>query len=159
MRIGPTHVPVMPEARPCIPALARLYRPLEPLAWLLVRVAAGAMLIPHGAQKLFGLWGGDMAGTIAGFARLGLAPAFAWYIGSLEFIGGILLVLGLFTRPAAVLVAGFMAVAVFHVHWPNGFFWTKAGFEYPLMWMMLALALAIRGAGPYSLDARIGREV
>jgi putative oxidoreductase len=151
----------MPEARPYIPALARLYRPLEPLAWLLVRLAAGAMLIPHGAQKLFGLWGGDMAKTIAGFAKLGLEPAsvFAWYIGSLEFFGGILLVLGLFTRPVAVLVAGFMAVAVVHVHWGNGFFWTKAGFEYPLMWMILALALAIRGAGPHSLDSRIGREV
>lgn len=151
----------MPEARPYIPALARLYRPLEPLAWLLVRVATGAMLIPHGTQKLFGLWGGDIAKTMAGFAQLGLEPAsfFAWYIGCLEFFGGILLVLGLLTRPVAVLVAGFMAVAVIHVHWPNGFFWTKGGFEYPLMWMLLALALVIRGAGPLSLDARIGREV
>ena len=151
----------MPEARPYIPALARLYRPLEPLAWLLVRVATGAMLIPHGAQKLFGLWGGDMDKTIAGFAKMGLEPAafFAWYIGCLEFFGGSLLVLGLLTRPVAVLGAGFMAVAVVHVHWANGFFWTKGGFEYPLMWMMLALALAIRGAGAYSLDARIGREV
>lgn len=154
-------MPAMPEPTPYIPALARLYRPLQCLAWPLVRVATGAMLVPHGAQKLFGLWGGDMAKTIAGFAKLGMEPAavLAWYIGSLEFFGGLLLVLGLFTRPVAVLVAGFMAVAVVQVHWPNGFFWTKAGFEYPLMWMLLALAIAIRGAGPLSLDRKIGREL
>lgn len=151
----------MPEPRPYLPALARLYRPLDVLAWPLVRLAAGAMLIPHGAQKLFGLWGGDIAKTIAGFAQLGLEPAglLAWYIGCLEFFGGILLVIGLFTRPVAVLVAGFMAMAAFYVHWANGFFWTKAGFEYPLMWMLLAIAIAIRGAGPLSVDAKIGREV
>lgn len=151
----------MSEPAPYFPALARLYRPLDRWAWPLVRIAAGAMLIPHGAQKLFGVWGGDMARTIAAFAQLGLEPAavLAWFIGCLEFVGGILLVVGLLTRPVAVLVAGFMAVAVFHVHWPNGFFWTKGGFEYPLMWMLLALAIAIRGGGPLSVDARIGREV
>lgn len=149
----------MPQ--PLIPALARLYRPLEVLAWPMVRVVTGANLMPHGAQKLFGLWGGDMDKTIAGFSAMGLEPAhvLAWYIGCLEFFGGLLLVVGLLTRPVAVLVAGFMATAAFHVHWDNGFFWTKGGLEYPLMWMVLALALALRGAGPLSVDSRLGREM
>lgn len=143
--------------RPYIPALAHLYRPLEPLAWTIVRVAAGVMLIPHGWQKL----SGDMNAVAINFAKAGLEPALAlaWYIACLEFFGGLLLVIGFLTRPVAVLVAGFMAVAVFHVHWGNGFFWTQKGYEYPLMWGLLALALAIRGAGPVSVDAWIGREV
>jgi putative oxidoreductase len=143
--------------RPYIPVLAHLYRPLEPLAWLIVRVATGAMLMPHGWQKL----SGDMNAVAIGFAKAGMEPALAlaWYIALLEFVGGGLLVIGFLTRPVAVLVLGFMAVAAFVVHWPNGFFWTQKGYEYPLMWGLLALALAIRGAGPISVDAAIGREV
>lgn len=143
--------------RPYIPALRNIYAPLDWLAWPVVRITVGALLIPHGWGKL----SGDMAAVAAGFAKMGLEPAgfFAWFVASLEFFGGILLVLGLFTRPVAVLVAGFMAVAVFVVHWPNGFMWTNKGYEYPLMWMLMALAVAIKGAGPLSLDRRIGREV
>lgn len=145
------------EPRPYIPALRRLYAPLDQLAWPIVRVTTGALLIPHGWGKL----SGDMTQVAAGFAKAGLEPAlfWAWYIACLEFFGGILLVLGLFTRPVAVLVVGFMAVAAFYVHWPNGFMWTARGFEYPLMWGLMALAVAIKGGGPLSLDRRIGREI
>jgi len=143
--------------RPYFPALVPLYRPLEPYAWPIVRIAAGALLMPHGWQKL----SGDMAVVAVNFAKAGLEPAYAlaWYIACLEFFGGLLLAIGLLTRPVAVLVLAFMAMAVFQVHWPNGFFWTAKGYEYPLMWGLLALALAIRGAGPLSVDAWIGREV
>lgn len=143
--------------RPYIPALATLYRPLEELAWPLVRITTGALLMPHGWQKL----SGDMAVVAMGFAKAGLEPALllAWYIACLELFGGLLLAIGFLTRPVALLVVGFMAVAVVHVHWPNGYFWTVRGYEYPLMWGLMALAIAIRGAGPLSVDALIGREV
>ena len=66
--------------------------------------------------------------------------------------------LGLFTRPAAAAIAVFMANAVLF-HLPNGFFWSKGGFEYPLLWGIVALSFAIRGGGRYSLDAKLGREM
>ena len=56
------------------------------------------------------------------------------------------------------MVVGFMAVAAFYVHWGNGFFWNKGGYEYPLMWGILALMILIRGAGAYSVDRKLGRE-
>jgi putative oxidoreductase len=83
----------------------------------------------------------------------------AVYITLLEFVGGLMLACGLFTRVVAVLAAGFMAVAVVQVHWPNGFFWIAKGYEYPLFWGLVCIALAIRGGGAQSLDAKIGREV
>jgi putative oxidoreductase len=139
-----------------VPALGALWKKLEWLSWPIVRIAAGALLIPHGAQKLFG----GLARTAEGFGKMGLEPAFplALYIASLEFFGGILLTIGLFTRPVALLLAGFMAVAVFKAHWANGFFWTKGGYEYPLMWLLLAVALLLRGGGPLSLDRKLAKE-
>ena len=80
------------------------------------------------------------------------------YIALLVRVGGVLLALGLFTRAVAVLVVGFMAVAAFHVHFGNGFLWTAKGFEYPLFWGLVCVAIAIRGGGPMSLDAKWGRE-
>ena len=141
-----------------IPALGGLYERLEPYTWPLVRMTAGLMLVPHGWMKLIG---GGLEGTARFMAQIGLEPAYplALYIALLELVGGVLLALGLFTRPIAVLVVGFMAVAVFYVHGANGFLWIKGGFEYPLFWGLLALAIAVRGGGPMSLDARMKRQV
>ena len=66
---------------------------------------------------------------------------------------------GLLTRPIAALVAAVMAGAILTVHLPAGYFWTDGGYEYPLMWALLALAFVIRGGGRFSLDALIGREI
>lgn len=111
-----------------LPALARLYSSLDPLAWPIVRIAAGALLIPHGTVKLFGI-GTSVSGLAEGLAQMGFEPAYplALFVACLEFFGGILLVIGLLTRPIALLVAGFMAVAAFFVHAANGYFWTMAG--------------------------------
>lgn len=79
--------------------------------------------------------------------------------GVIEFFGGALLAVGLATRAAAALVVGMMAVAILHVHLANGYFWTDRGYEYPLMWGVLALSFVFRGGGRYSLDAAIGREL
>ena len=148
-------------AKPLVPALARVTEALAPYAEPLVRVAAGLLLVPHGAQKLFGWFGGSgIAGTEQFFvSKLGLPPSIAVLAGLVEFGGGLLLALGLVTRVAAALVVGLMTVAVIRVHLPNGFFWTKGGYEYPLLWGILALSFAIRGGGRFSLDALIGREI
>lgn len=142
-----------------LPALARLYSSLGPLAWPIVRIAAGALLIPHGAVKLFGI-GASVSGLAEGLTQMGLEPAYplALFVACLEFFGGILLVIGFLTRPVALLLAGFMAVAAFFVHAANGYFWTNGGFEYPLMWLLLSLAILIRGGGEFSVDRALGRE-
>lgn len=145
------------RARLLIPALAPVYDRLEPLAWTLVRLAAGAALIPHGWGKILA---GGLPGTAKGFAALGLEPAWplALYIGLLELVGGTLLAVGLLTRLWAIQVAGFMAVATFHVHWPNGYGWTNQGWEYPAFWMVVALAILIRGGGRWSADRLLLRR-
>lgn len=147
--------------RRIVPWLGRLYDALSPLALPMIRVTAGLLLLPHGAQKLFGWFGGKgLEGTAQYFATQGFEPGYFWalLVALTEFVGGSLLALGLLTRPVAAMIAGFMAVAVFQQHWPNGFFWTNKGFEYPLLWGVVALAFVLLGGGRYSLDALIGRE-
>jgi putative oxidoreductase len=116
--------------------------------------------MPHGTQKLFGWFGGyGLAATGEFFAtKLGLHPGLplAALTGSVELFGGLALVLGLLTRPTALAVAILMAVAVLTVHLPNGYFWMTGGYEYPLMWGLIAVAILLRGGGRYSLDARLG---
>ena len=77
-------------------------------------------------------------------------------MGLIEFFGGILLALGLATRPIALLAAGLLGVAALKVHLGAGFFWTDGGFEYPVMWAILALTFVVRGGGRYSLDRHFG---
>lgn len=146
--------------KPILPAFAPLTAALAPLGEPLIRITAGLLLVPHGAQKLFGWFGGyGLEATGQFFAsKLGLPPSFALLAGLIEFFGGLMLAAGLLTRPVAALVAGVMAYAAFGVHLGNGFFWTSGGYEYPLMWGLVALAFVFRGGGQYSVDALIGRE-
>lgn len=148
------------SATPLIPPFARVADLLSPFATPLLRVTAGLLLMPHGAQKLFGWFGGyglDATGQFFA-AKLGLPASFALLAGLIEFAGGLALALGFLTRPVAALVAGVMAVAVVQVHLPAGFFWTSGGFEYPLLWGVVALFFVVRGGGRLSVDALIGRE-
>ena len=149
------------QAKPLIPAVAPLLNALSPLAEPLVRATAGLMLVPHGAQKLFG-WFGEYGVEATGqffAAKLGLPASFALLAGLIEFVGGICLAIGLGTRVAAGLIAGMMAVAIVSVHIPAGYFWMTGGYEYPLMWGLVAFAFVLRGSGRYSVDALIGREI
>jgi putative oxidoreductase len=151
----------MERPRYVVPALGSVYTALETYSWPLVRAATGLFFLPHGMQKLFGAWGGDIARTAEGFAKQGLSPALFWayYIGVLEFFGGLCLIVGLVTRPVAALFAGFMFVAAFHVHMPTGWFWTGRGLELPFYLLLISLAILIRGGGPLSIDRALGREL
>lgn len=150
-----------PTAKPIVPAFGAISEALSPLAEPMVRVVAGLLLMPHGAQKLFGWFGGYGVEATGQFfaAKLGLPASLALVAGLIEFFGGLLLAAGLATRPVAALVFALMAVAVVEVHLSIGFFWTSGGFEYPLLWGIVALSFAVRGGGRYSVDALIGREI
>ena len=151
-----TSQPAQPgEPRPLIPALARFYPAAADLAWALVRVTAGLMLIPHGWPKL-------MTGPAAVGARVsqGMEPAIFWgaLIILLETVGGLLIAVGLFTRiVAALLFVEFLVI--WKVHWPRGWSASAGGLEFVIMWGLLFLAIMLRGGGPYSLDRKLGSEV
>lgn len=155
-----SHPNALPIA-PVIPALAPITRALSPYAEPMVRAAAGLFLMPHGMQKLFSWFGGyGLEATGQFFAtKLGLPASLALVAGLIEVFGGLALAFGLFTRVAAALVFGMMAVAVVQVHLAAGFFWTDGGYEYPLMWAIVALAFVVRGGGRCSIDSLIGREI
>ncbi len=152
---------IQTSTKPIVPAFEAITDALSPFAEPLVRVAAGLMLMPHGAQKLFGWFGGYGVDATGQFfaTKLGLPASLALVAGLIEFFGGFMLAVGFLTRPVAALVFGMMAVAVVQVHLPAGYFWTNGGFEYPLLWGIVALSFAIRGGGRHSVDALIGREI
>ncbi len=144
-----------------VPALGGFYGAVSGLGYPLIRCFTGLILMPHGAQKLFGWFGGrGIEGTAAGLAKMGLEPALplAYVLGSTEFFGGLLVAIGLLTRPAAIGIVTIMAVAISEVHLKNGFFWGSGGFEYPLLWGIVALAIVFCGGGALSVDRKIGRE-
>lgn len=152
-----THETAAP--RLMIPGLAGLYESLAPYSYSFMRFCVGAMLVPHGYVKLFH---GGAAGLASGFfVKWGMPAPMAWayWIAMLEFVGGILLAVGFLTRPVALLIAIEMAVAVVAVHLPNGFFWSARGYEFPLLWGLLALAIAFRGGDRLSVDRAIGSEI
>ena len=150
------------DNRLVVPLAGGIYTMGKPLAYPMIRITAGLFMVPHGCQKLFGWFGGrGLDGTAQAFDRfLGLSPGWFWATaaGTVEVVGGILLVVGLLTRPAALAGLVLMLVAVFHVHFGNGYFWTKRGYEYPLMWAILMLAIFFRGSGRASIDGLIGKE-
>ena len=122
---------------------------------LLIRVVLGGTMAAHGAQKLFGWFGGHgLAGTSGWLDTMGFKPArlHAAVVGLAEFGGGGLLVLGLLTPLGAAAVAGVMFVAIATVHWRNGFFNTGGGYEFNLLIAATAIALAITGPGEISID-------
>jgi putative oxidoreductase len=150
-----------PSPRYVFPFFGRIWDTLRPCAWPLIRFFAGIMLVPHGAQKLFGAFGGPgLLDTSYGFARWGIEPALplALAAGCVEFFGGFLVAIGLLTRPAAFCCFILLMVAVVQVHLPNGFFASRGGYEYPLLWAIVMLGATIRGGGPLSVDKALGRE-
>ena len=147
---------VQRTSRRIIKALDPMYDALEPLSYPLIRFVAGAMMVPHGYAKVFG----GIEGTTKFFASVGLEPALtlAWYVGLLELVGGVCVAFGFLTRFMSAQLVGLLAVATFYIHLPGGFLWVKGGFEYPLFWMVIMIAITIQGGGKLSVDNLMAKE-
>jgi putative oxidoreductase len=127
----------------------------DSLAPLALRLAGGAIFVAHGAQKLFGAFGGyGLEGTGQFFDSVGLSPGYlmALLAGVVEFFGGLALIVGLLVRPAAAALALAMLIAVFAVHFSKGFFLDKGGYEYALAMLAVSVSLVFSGGGRISLD-------
>ena len=127
-----------------------------------LRLGAGVIFAAHGAQKLFGWFGGyGLEGTAGWMASIGLEPGMlmAALAGGAEFFGGLLLIAGLLVRPAALVLAGTMAVAIATVHLANGLFMANNGYEFGLALLAISLGLLVRGAGSFSLDNALAGRV
>lgn len=148
--------------------LRKLFITEDSWAMLVLRLALGIVFLAHGSQKVLGLFGGPgLSGTFRVFAGMGIPPFFAALDIAAEFLGGLFLILGFLTRISAFGIAVVMVVAVYMVHWRNGFFmnWAglmpagKEGFEYHILAFGAAIALAIKGAGRFSLDRMAAKKL
>ncbi|SEL39710.1 putative oxidoreductase [Colwellia chukchiensis] len=129
---------------------------------LALRIPVAIIFIAHGAQKLFGAFGGyGLEGTGQWMESIGLAPGFlmALMAGSAEFFGGLLLLAGLLTRPAAIALVGTMVVAIFAVHFENGLFMSNNGYEFGLALLAASVSLAFSGAGKLAIDNVINAKL
>jgi putative oxidoreductase len=134
----------------------------------ILRVGVAIVFAAHGAQKLFGAFGGaGLSGTAAYFSSLGLEPAFPLAVASglVEFGCGLLVLAGAWTRWAAIPLALNMAVAIWKAHLPHGFFlnWTLApglghGYEYAIVMLAACVCLALEGGGELSVDQLLHRN-
>jgi putative oxidoreductase len=123
----------------------------QPYAHALLRLVAAFCFLLHGCQKLLGLFGG-MHGASVKF------PSELWFAGVIELVGGLLIFMGLFTRPVAFLLCGEMAVAYFTAHFPHGFWPVKNGGEPAVLYCFIFLFLCAAGAGPLSLDQSVRKK-
>ena len=134
---------------------------LQRLAILILRLFLGVAFVMHGAQKVFGAFGGPgIAGVTGMLSKMGMEPSqiLAWVLSITEFGGGLCVLLGFLTRFWAAGLVIDMAVAVFKVHLANGFFASRNGFELPLALGVMALVILLTGSGSLSVDRATGIE-
>jgi putative oxidoreductase len=132
------------------------------LALFALRLVVGLLFVGHGAQKLFGVFGGGgLESTTGMFDNIGLRPGWlhARAAGTAEFLGGLLIALGLFTPFAAAALIGVMVAVIITVHGPNGVWNTNKGYEFNLVLIAAGFALAGIGAGAWSLDNAFGFDL
>ena len=135
--------------------------PFLDLAFLIARVMIGLLMTAHGAQKLFGWFGGHgLKAPGEFFGKLGFEPArlFATAAALGEFTSGLLIALGLFGPVGPAILLAVMVVAAISVHWNGGLFATTNGIELPLLYSIAAIRFALTGPGGYSLDAALGLQ-
>ena len=129
-------------------------RTLEPYARSVLRIVAGFTFSLHGMQKLLGFFGGlNGKGATVPFGM-----SLFWIAGGLELIGGLLIILGLFTSPVAFILCGEMAVAYFKAHFPHGFIPLLNRGELAVLYCFIFLYLCVAGAGPLSLDSLVRKK-
>jgi len=125
---------------------------------LIIRVVIGLLMVGHGAQKLFGLFGGyGIKGTAGWLESMGMKPGVLMAIGAglTELVGGVLFTIGLWTWVGAVLLIVPMIMAIVKVHFANGLWVTQNGYEYNLVLIAVTLGVAFTGAGKFAIDALI----
>jgi putative oxidoreductase len=145
------------QAKLLYPGLAGFYDNVLPIAETFVRIVVGVMFVVHDWGKL----SAGPAAVAANLAKSGLEPAIFWayVILFFELVGGICLIIGLFTRFFAAALAIEMLVALLLVHLPKGYAVATGGYEYVLLIGAACFFIAIRGGGPYSVDRMIGKEL
>ena len=146
------------DAKLLYPGLSDFYTTWSDISYTLVRIVVGVIMIMHVLGK-FKLGAGAVAANV--MAKNGLEPsmAFAYAAIFLEAVGGVCLIIGLFTRFFAAALAIEMLIALFAVHCARGFSVSQGGYEFVLLLGVVLFAIAIRGGGPYSADNAIGKEL
>ena len=142
--------------------LATVFNSNASFAPLALRVPVGITFMAHGAQKLFGAFGGGgLEGTAQWMATIGLEPGYlmALMAGGAEFLGGLFILIGLLTRPAALVLAITMLVAILSVHIGNGLFMANNGYEFGLALLAVSVSLVFSGAGKLGVDGFIAKKL
>ncbi len=145
------------EPKLVFPALEGLYQRFSPYSYAFMRFATGAVLVPHGIQKILNVPISRFAPNIAA-KGLPFADALAYLTYFAESAAAVCLAIGLLTRIAAAMIGIEMLVIVFVFQWQFGYFWTARGYEYALLWALLCVAIFFKGGGRYSVDRLIGKE-
>src|SRR5688572_17315814 len=139
------------------PALAGVYETFAPFSYAFIRFSAGAIMVPHGVQKLVF---GTAVNTAQGMANKGFpfSLPLAYFVGFVELFVAAALAVGLFTRVAAVVLWIEMFVIILVFVGPNGYFWGRQGYEFALLWLLLFTAIFFRGGGRCSVDHYLRKE-
>ncbi|MGB8609416.1 DoxX family protein [Bradyrhizobium sp.] len=145
------------EPKLIFPAMAGLYQRFSPFSYAFMRFATGAILLPHGIQKVLNVPISKFAPNVAA-KGLPFAEGLSYLTYFAESIAAACLAIGLFTRIAAAMIGIEMLVIVFLFQWQFGYFWTVRGYEFALLWVLLCIAIFFKGGGQYSIDRIIGKE-
>jgi putative oxidoreductase len=145
------------EPKLIFPALGDLYQRFSPYSYPLIRFATGAILVPHGVQKIMNTPIAKFAPNIAA-KGLPFAEVLAYLTYFAESAAAVCLAIGLFTRIAAAVIGIEMLVIVILFQWQFGYFWTNRGYEFALLWLLLCIAIFFKGGGRCSIDRLIGKE-
>jgi putative oxidoreductase len=148
------------QSKLIIPGFAGLYEIVAPRGYALIRFGFGAILMRHGYPKLFAGFAPILGTKFLGPMGFPAPIAWAYFLGILEFFGGAMLAVGLFTRPIALMLTVEMAVITFVVSFPHGFFFSSpgGGYEFPLLMLILSVGFLLSGGGRCSVDRAIGKE-
>jgi len=149
---------IIDKKRLIFPGLAGLYETFSPASYSFMRFATGAVLIPHGIQKIMLGSAPNLATVIDKQMGVSYPLTWAYFAIFAESVGATCLAVGLFTRLAALMIWIEMGIIIVYFQWQFGYFRTVKGYEYALLWWLLRLAIFFRGGGRYAVDRLIGKE-